>query len=110
GGLDLQTALVVLLLAPEAYWPLRRVGAEFHAAAEGVATFEKVDALLSRPDDVPVSRPGGAGDLEFAAVTVRYPGRTVPALDALSLRIPGSGLTPVIGPSWCCKSTLLSVV
>ena len=42
GGLDLHTALVVLLLAPEAYWPLRRVGAEFHAAAEGVATFEKV--------------------------------------------------------------------
>ena len=40
--LDLHTALVVLLLAPEAYWPLRRVGAEFHAAAEGVATFEKV--------------------------------------------------------------------
>ena len=41
GHLDLRTALVVLLLAPEAYWPLRRVGAEFHAAAEGVATFEK---------------------------------------------------------------------
>ena len=35
GSLGLHTALVVLLLAPEAYWPLRRVGAEFHAAAEG---------------------------------------------------------------------------
>ncbi len=46
GSLGLHTALVVLLLAPEAYWPLRRVGAEFHAAAEGVATFEAVrDAL-----------------------------------------------------------------
>ena len=48
GGLDLETALVVLLLAPEAYWPLRRVGAEFHAAAEGTATFEAADALLDR--------------------------------------------------------------
>src|SRR6478735_8052646 len=48
GGMELRTALVVLLLAPEAYWPLRRVGAEFHAAAEGVATFERVDELLSR--------------------------------------------------------------
>ena len=48
GDLGLRTALVVLLLAPEAYWPLRRVGAEFHAAAEGVATFERVDDLLSR--------------------------------------------------------------
>ena len=41
-------AIVVLLLAPEAYWPLRRVGAEFHAAAEGVATFEAVERLLEQ--------------------------------------------------------------
>jgi len=47
GSLELFTALVVLLLAPEAYWPLRRVGAEFHAAAEGTATFEAVDSLLT---------------------------------------------------------------
>ena len=67
GDLDLHTALVVLLLAPEAYWPLRRVGAEFHAAAEGVATFERVDALLAREPDrrrptrprAAAGRPGG---------------------------------------------------
>ena len=47
GGLDLETALVVLLLAPEAYWPLRRVGAEFHAAAEGTATFEAIHEPLA---------------------------------------------------------------
>ena len=46
GSIDLGTALVVLLLAPEAYWPLRRVGAEFHAAAEGTATFEAADQIL----------------------------------------------------------------
>ena len=44
-----RTALVVLLLAPEAYWPLRRVGAEFHAAAEGAATFAEVNAVLAQP-------------------------------------------------------------
>ncbi len=46
GSVGLHTALVVLLLAPEAYWPLRRVGAEFHAAAEGVATLVAVTDLL----------------------------------------------------------------
>lgn len=46
GTLDFRTALVVLLLAPEAYWPLRRVGAEFHAAAEGMATLTAVTDLL----------------------------------------------------------------
>jgi ATP-binding cassette subfamily C protein CydCD len=35
GDLDFRTAMIVLLLAPEAFWPLRRLGVEFHAAAEG---------------------------------------------------------------------------
>ena len=53
GNLELRTALVVLLLAPEAYWPLRRVGAEFHAAAEGAATFEAACGLLDEPPEPP---------------------------------------------------------
>ena len=36
GGLALQAGLTVLILAPEAYLPPRRLAAEFHAAAEGV--------------------------------------------------------------------------
>lgn len=42
GMLDYQTALLVLLLAPEAYLPLREVGARFHASMEGVAAAEQV--------------------------------------------------------------------
>ncbi len=56
GHLDFQTAMIVLLLAPEAYWPLRRVGAEFHAAAEGAAAFEEASALLAS-----TPRRGGMG-------------------------------------------------
>ena len=48
GSVDFRVALTVLLLAPEAYWPLRRVGAEFHAAAEGTAALADADALLAR--------------------------------------------------------------
>ena len=61
GGLDLRTALVVLLLAPEAYWPLRRVGAEFHSAAEGVATLVAVTELLEESAPSPSSRGLGSG-------------------------------------------------
>ena len=53
GSLDLGTALVVLLLAPEAYWPLRRVGAEFHAAAEGTATLTEAQDLFDAVPSVP---------------------------------------------------------
>ncbi|MEO5853080.1 MAG: thiol reductant ABC exporter subunit CydD [Nocardioides sp.] len=113
GHLSLPTALVVLLLAPEAYWPLRRVGAEFHAAAEGVATFEKVCALtdsLETPDGATTDHVPGPGDLEVVDVSFRYPGRGVPALSHLDARIPARGVTVLTGPSGCGKSTLLAVV
>ncbi len=110
GGLELHTALVVLLLAPEAYWPLRRVGAEFHAAAEGVATFEKVAELTdaSGPDRGPT--PPVRRDLVVGGLTVRYPGRSTPALANLDASIPPRGVTLVTGPSGCGKSTLLGVL
>lgn len=46
GDLDLFTGLFVLLLAPEAYLPLRNVGAQFHAASEGVKVSSRVLDLL----------------------------------------------------------------
>jgi ATP-binding cassette subfamily C protein CydCD len=110
GDLGLHTALVVLLLAPEAYWPLRRVGAEFHAAAEGVATFERVDAELSRRAAYPSTPVVDTGAIVVDGVTVRYPGRAVPALEAVHLAVPPRGLTAVTGASGCGKSTLLSVL
>ena len=84
GSLDLHTALVVLLLAPEAYWPLRRVGAEFHAAAEGAATFERPRTTPRCAVDAR-SSPGSALRSPAPAprsttVTVTHPGRTTPAL------------------------------
>ncbi|MBQ1160735.1 cysteine ABC transporter permease, partial [Streptomyces sp. A73] len=42
GDLDLHTGLMVLILAPEAYLPLRQVGTHYHAAAEGLAAAESV--------------------------------------------------------------------
>ncbi|QNN52235.1 thiol reductant ABC exporter subunit CydD [Nocardioides mesophilus] len=117
GSLDLHTALVVLLLAPEAYWPLRRVGAEFHAAAEGTATFEEVDRLAREAAESGGHAPTGtgAGDgpedgIDVRRLTVRYPGRTVPALDGVTVHVPPRGITAVTGPSGCGKSTLLAAV
>ncbi len=53
GHLDLATALLVLILAPEAYLPLRQVGANYHASAEGLAAAERVFATLDAPDTGP---------------------------------------------------------
>lgn len=111
GHVGLTTALFVLLLAPEAYWPLRRVGAEFHAAAEGVATFEAVQELLdAAPHDDQDAPAVGAGDVLVSDLTVTYPGRLTPAVEHLTAVVPDRGVTVVTGPSGCGKSTLLAAV
>ncbi len=110
GRLDFWTAMVVLLLAPEAYWPLRRVGAEFHAAAEGTAAFEQADALLATepaPQGDPIT-PGAPITLD--GLIVRYPDRATAALDDLTAVLPSPGLTAVVGPSGSGKSTLLAAL
>lgn len=113
GHVGLDTALVVLLLAPEAYWPLRRVGAEFHAAAEGTATFARIDALLGETSGRTCGGtdrqvPEG-GDLQVRGLRLAY-GEDSPVIDGLDATLPALGLTAISGPSGCGKSTLLSAL
>jgi ATP-binding cassette, subfamily C, bacterial CydD len=49
GELDLRTALFVLLLVPEAYWPLRQGAAHYHASAEGLSAAADVFDVLEQP-------------------------------------------------------------
>lgn len=109
GDLALQTALVVLLLAPEAYWPIRRAGAEFHAAAEGGATFDQLaECLVDQPRGSNMAMP--SGDLTFTDLSVTYPGRRTSALAPLTGAIAARGITAIVGPSGSGKSTLLAAL
>jgi thiol reductant ABC exporter CydD subunit len=114
GQLDLRTALFVLVLAPEAYLPLRQLGANYHASAEGMAAAQQVFAVLEEPEV-----PRGTGievpdpaehDLVVEGLRVAYPDRGEPALDGVSLRVGAGELLALVGPSGCGKSTLLSVL
>ncbi|WP_406507688.1 thiol reductant ABC exporter subunit CydD [Streptomyces sp. NBC_00212] len=112
GDLDLYTGLVILILAPEAYLPLRQVGAQYHAAAEGLSAAEEIFEVLETPlpeggqDNVPA----GPVRIELDGVTVRHPGRTEPSLAAASLVVEPGETVALTGPSGVGKSTLLNAV
>jgi thiol reductant ABC exporter CydD subunit len=115
GGLDLRTGLLVIILAPEAYLPLRQVGARYHAAADGVAAAERTFTILETPrapsgtdSDIPDLRTRGS--ISVRGVSVAHPGRTGWAPDGADLTATLGEVVVLIGSSGAGKTTLLSVL
>jgi ATP-binding cassette, subfamily C, bacterial CydD len=112
GGIGLEPALIVLLLAPELYLPLRNVAAQFHASADGSAVAGR---LLDLVEEAPM-RLGAAqapdpvfAPIRFEGVSFAYPGCDR-VLDDIRLELDPGETVAVVGPSGGGKTTLLSLL
>jgi ATP-binding cassette subfamily C protein CydD len=117
GHLDYGTALLVLLLTPEAYLPLRNASAAFHASADGTAAAQRVFEILGTP--VPRSRLVPATPIRpdlrshtiiFDGVSLAYPGRPAPVLREVNLTIGQGDRITITGENGAGKSSLFSLL
>ena len=119
GDLGLQTGLTVLVLAPEVYLPLRRLGAEFHASADGLAVADRLFALLDAP--APPRAPHATAPprrlpspaeaaVRLERVSFAYPARPGLVLDRLDLELTPAETVALVGESGAGKSTVAALV
>jgi thiol reductant ABC exporter CydD subunit len=112
GHLDFEQALVVLLLAPEAFLPLRAVGTAFHAALDGVGAAQTALDLLEIPvpaRPVRTSRVRGTG-FSLDGVSVQHEDRTGLSLDRFDVEVGPGEQVALLGPSGAGKSTVIDLL
>lgn len=115
GTLGLQAGLTVLVLAPELYLPFRRLGAEYHASADGLAVAERMFELLDAP--ATVSRGGlrsppdpRRSPVRFEEICFSYPNRDDRILDRLNMELSPGETLALVGESGAGKSTVASLL
>jgi len=111
GEISLSTGLTVLLLVPDVFWPLRKVGVEFHAAQDGRAA---ADAAFTVIGDSAVAH-AGSRTVPAAGATIVIDGLSVAGRDGLcphdvsAVLRPGR-ITVLTGANGAGKSTALEVI
>ena len=114
GVITLQAGLTVLLLAPELYGPLRQVGQQFHASADGVAAAERIFDTLAQPAVCageaevrvrPLPDPRSQA-IRLHGVSYEYPGRAGLVLRDVDLDLAPGTMTALVGASGSGKSTI----
>jgi ATP-binding cassette, subfamily C, bacterial CydD len=115
GGLGLEAGLTVLVLAPELYLPLRQLGAQFHASADGLAVAERMLALVEAQAEtgsgraLPAPSPATAA-VRFERVSFAYPARPGLVLDGFDLELRLGETVALVGESGAGKSTVASLL
>jgi ATP-binding cassette subfamily C protein CydCD len=118
GGAELAAILPALVLAPELYAPIRRLGAGYHDAADARAALTRLAAVAQAAEEAPLAgTPGGAeaphaldAPLRLVDVTVAGGDERPNRLSSVSaVLLPGT-TTALVGPSGAGKSTVAHLI
>lgn len=113
GDVGFEAALFVLVLAPEAFLPVRQVGVHFHDSVDGVAAAEAAfDVIDGAPAATGTTPPPALGEepIVLDDVSFTYPGAASPALAGFSLQLDPGEVVALSGASGSGKSTLLALL
>ena len=111
GEFELWRGLMILILAPEVYWPIRNLSAQFHASADGMESAKDIFEIL---EFTPIEKAGSLSapqrieSLTWDELVIEYSERDRFTLPASSIR--AGAITVITGPSGSGKSTLLNVL
>jgi thiol reductant ABC exporter CydD subunit len=114
GEMHLEPALVILVLAPELYLPLRNLGALYHASADGVAVASTL-LPLAEPAPArrgPARRPPSPLEavVRLEGVSYAYPGRRMPVVTDVDLDLSPGEIVALVGPTGSGKSTIAAML
>ncbi|MEY4479889.1 MAG: hypothetical protein RLZZ267_567 [Bacillota bacterium] len=117
GDIGFEHAYLVLLLAPEFYLPVRALGTQFHAGANGTAAAQRIFAVLDAAPMGYLARDGGRQlvssygfSIQFDKVTFQYPGADKPVMQELSFIVKAGQHLALVGPTGAGKSTILELI
>jgi ATP-binding cassette subfamily C protein CydD len=121
GLIPFSTALLLLLLTPEVFLPVRQLALKYHAGTAGKAAAERILSFLDAP---PVAAPASnvlhdatsapasatMGTIELEDVCFTYRNSQQAALEDLNLRIPYGQIVALVGPTGAGKTTVASLL
>jgi ATP-binding cassette subfamily B protein len=106
---------LLVLLSVAAFMPVSEIAQVGRQLADTIASTRRLHVVQSEPIRTPAGgleppAPRGGSELRFEGVSFAYPGRTRPALDDVTFRIPAGATVALVGASGAGKSTIASLL